>query len=58
MPLTTYHITVLITHADGEDETRTVHQDGRSVNEAIRLAEGRVWDEEPEVKDVRTIGVH
>lgn len=58
MALHTYRITLLITRADGEDETRIVHQEGWSANEAIRLAEGRVWDEEPEVEEVRSIDVH
>lgn len=57
MPLVTYRITLLITRSDGEDETRIVKQEAWSVNEAIRLAEQRVWEEEPEVKDVRSVGV-
>lgn len=57
MPLTEYRVTLLITHADGEDETRVVHQEGWSANEAIRLAEARVWEEEPEVEDVRAVDV-
>lgn len=57
MPLTTYRVTLLITHADGEDETRTVHQEGWGANDAIRKAEQRVWEEEPEVEDVRAVDV-
>lgn len=55
--LTTYRITLLITRADGEDETRIVKQEGWSASEAIRLAEGRVWEEEPDSEDVRSINV-
>ena len=57
MALNTYRVTLLITHADGEDETRTVHQEGWSANNAIRKAEQRVREEEPEVEDIRSVGV-
>lgn len=58
MPLTEYRVTLLITRADGEDETRTVKQEGWSANDAIRLAEERVWEDEPDSEDVRAIDVH
>lgn len=58
MSLTEYRITLLITHPDGEDETRIVKQEAWSANEAIRLAEQRVWEEEPDSEDVRAIDVH
>lgn len=47
MPLTEYRITLLITHPDGEDETRTVHQEGWSANDAIEKAETRAREDEP-----------
>lgn len=58
MSLTEYRITLLVTHSDGEDETRVVHQEGWSANDAIRKAEQRVWEEEPDSEDVRAINVH
>lgn len=54
--MTTYCITLLITRVDGEDETRTVHQEGWSANDAIRKAEQRVWEDE-DAEDVRAIDV-
>lgn len=58
MPLVEYRVTLLITHSNGEDETRIVRQEAWSANDAIRKAEQRVWEEEPEVEDVRAIDVH
>lgn len=56
MPFTTYRITLLITRADGEEEIRTVHQEGWSANDAIRKAEQRALDED-EVEEARSINV-
>lgn len=57
MPLTEYRVTLLITHADGEDETRVVHQDGWSANDAIRLAEQRALTDD-DVEEAQAIDVH
>lgn len=56
MSLTAYRITLLITHSDGEEEVRVVHQEGWSANDAIHKAEQRALDED-EVEEVRSINV-
>lgn len=57
MPLTTYRITLLITRADGEDETRVVHQEGWSASDAIVKAEQRALTDD-DVEEARAIDVH
>lgn len=57
MPLTTYRITLLVTHADGEDETRVVHQEGWNANDAIIKAEQRALADD-DVAEARAIDVH
>lgn len=52
MPLTEYRITLLITRADGEDETRVVHQEAWSANDAIETAKQRARQDD-DVKDVQ-----
>lgn len=53
----TYRITLLITRSDGEELTRTVYQEAWTASEAIRLAEQRVREDEPEAEDVRAVNV-
>lgn len=56
MPLSDYRVTLLITHADGEEETRVVHQEAWNADQAWRLAVERVLEEE-DVASVESEGV-